>query len=83
MTWSEITSITQQLSTDDDRRRFNALLNSAFCEYPHCERFGELRRQGSAYAHALSNWARYCDEHQEEANAYWDEMWREYYAGVL
>lgn len=67
----------------DDLRRFNTLVNVPFCEAEGCERFGEIRSQGCSYAQQLCNWARFCDEHQADADAYWAEQWREYYADVL
>lgn len=83
MTWAEIVAIVRQLETEADRDCFNKLMTGAFCEAPHCERFGELRRQNTAYASDLSNWNRLCEEHQEEANQFWSEQWSEYYRDVL
>lgn len=82
-TWEGMMQVLAQCKSDGDRRRFNELVNGSFCEAPHCEKFGELRHQHTAYEHLLSNWARLCEGHQAEADQYWQEMWDEYYADVL
>ena len=51
------------------------------CHYPNCFKFAPLNRQNTDYHDEDLNWARLCDEHQEEADAYWDERWKEYWAG--
>ena len=40
------------------------------------------RRQNTAYKDDCRNWDTLCDECQEEANSYWQEMWMEYHTLV-
>lgn len=49
------------------------------CGVPNAER----RRQRTQYVDDTSNWVTLCPSCHEENDAYWDEMWAEYYAGCL
>lgn len=55
-----------------------------FC--PGCRQWRtdiERRRQLTAYTDDASNWSTQCEDCQKEADAYWEERWRDYYSGVL
>jgi DNA-directed RNA polymerase subunit M/transcription elongation factor TFIIS len=43
----------------------------------------KYRLQHTAYADENSNWKYLCPDCQNESNEYWDEQWKEYYAGRL
>lgn len=60
----------------------NRPLRMRYC--PSCGDPGATyNRQMTAYANDASNYAWACDPCQKDLNEYWDEMWRDYYAGVL
>lgn len=40
---------------------------------------GSRRRQNTAFANDEMNWQTLCDDHQEEANEYWADMWSQRY----
>lgn len=43
-----------------------------------CGQPGRPRRQNTAYNDEKMNWAIHCDECQELADEYWQELWDEY-----
>ena len=58
--------------------------------YPaKCDRCGKLepstdrRHMGTQYVDEESNYCFECDECYEKTLEYWDEMFREYYGGLL
>lgn len=53
------------------------------CQYPDCEKRGFWRRQNTAYQDNKSNYCCLCNQHADENDEYWDEMWKEYYYSVL
>ncbi len=48
-----------------------------------CNRFGLTYRQRTKYEDEQSNWRCLCKSCQDENDSYWDDMWKEYYAGVM
>lgn len=48
-----------------------------------CDNPGIRRRQNTAYVDEESNYNVFCESCQVEADAYWDEMWQEYWNGIL
>jgi len=48
-----------------------------------CGKPAHWRRQHTAYADDNSNWVMLCDECHIENEANWDDMWRDYYGGLL
>lgn len=47
-----------------------------------CSKEGTWHRQNTAYANDESNWASYCNDCQEEADAFWQEQWDEYHSMI-
>ena len=41
------------------------------------------RRQNTQYCDDTRNWATLCDECQKSSNAYWADMWADYYANCM
>lgn len=41
------------------------------------------RRQNTNYVEDESNFATLCADCQKEADAYWSDMWADYYAGCM
>ena len=54
-------------------------LTCSYCGGPGASK----NRQRTAYCDDERNWATLCPRCQEEADTHWDEMWDEYYSGVL
>jgi coproporphyrinogen III oxidase len=48
-----------------------------------CFEFAPLNRQNTQYNEDHRNFARLCDEHQEEVDEYWKERWDEYWGGRI
>ena len=48
-----------------------------------CGKQGKWRRQNTRYADDESNWVMLCDECATENDAYWAEMWADYYSMVM
>lgn len=49
-----------------------------------CERTDAIRqRQNTAYVDDESNWVTLCPECMKSNDAYWKDMWAEYYAGCI
>jgi len=61
----------------------DVLSMSEKCIHPHCDKDGERYRQNTAYVNEESNWVVLCPEHIEENEAYWADMWAEYYSGCM
>ena len=53
------------------------------CNFPGCAEVAARRHQITAYDDEESNWNELCLWHQAEADAYWQERWSDYYAGLL
>lgn len=53
------------------------------CEYNCCGKPGIRQRQNTQYIEDERNFGTFCEEHQEEVDAYWDEMWKDYWSGRL
>jgi hypothetical protein len=52
------------------------------CQF--CGKEGAVRRrQGTAYVDDELNWATLCPECQERNDAYWNEMWDEFYRNCM
>jgi hypothetical protein len=53
--------------------------------YKECERCGEENsetyRQHTFYPNEEDNWVTLCESCRKENDAYWEEMWRDYYGG--
>lgn len=65
---------------------------SDFKPLEHCQGFEEDRceninakweRNNTNYEIDRYNWSYLCPEHRKACDAYWDEMWADYYAGQL
>ena len=53
---------------------------------PYCGNFMEhveYRRMNTQYVNAASNYITSCIPCFEESEAYWSDMWSEYYSGLL
>lgn len=48
-----------------------------------CFRKGRRQRQNTSYCDDERNWVIACDPCMETIQEHWNEMWAEYYAGVL
>ncbi len=44
---------------------------------------GRIHRQSTQYEHQLSNYVCLCAPCTKENDAYWEEMWKEYYSGLI
>jgi hypothetical protein len=53
------------------------------CEFGCCQKEGEFRRQNTQYELERSNWGYFCEEHQEEVDAHWEDMWKDYWSSRL
>lgn len=62
---------------------YQVYINDAECLFNGCGKIGEWRAQQTAYENKEANFACLCEEHQQETDEYWNEMWREYYSGLL
>jgi hypothetical protein len=53
-------------------------------ECDRCRRkLATRNRQRTSYVDGESNWATLCPDCQEEADEYWEEMWKEYYSSRM
>ena len=41
------------------------------------------RRQNTRYEDDAQNWVTLCDDCMEANDAYWDDMWADYYSGCM
>jgi hypothetical protein len=56
---------------------------TSYCCFPQCNSKGMWYRQRTMYNNDNANWACYCAQHRIENDDYWDEMWNDYYSGLL
>lgn len=77
---SQLAKLKDTCLTDQDRLEYQALITGTTC---HCGAPGWPIHTNTCYARHLSNWAVMCDECQAESDAYYEDLWREYYAGLL
>jgi len=58
---------------------------SDVCEHPHCNETEDLvfYHQRTRYVEEDRNWVTLCPVHRKENDEYWDDMWAEYYSGLL
>ena len=82
LTKKKVTYINPFVELAIDQITGHAVPGSERCD--RCGRSGATRtRQNTAYDDEKANWETLCPECQEEGDAYWKEMWRDYYASVL
>lgn len=53
------------------------------CQYAGCGKPGICSHQNTQYVNEISNYSTLCEEHQIEVDAYWEEMWKDYWSGRL
>lgn len=55
-------------------------MNSVFLKCRYCGKSPAISyHQRTAYFDEESNWVVFCEEHKEENDEFWDDMWYEYY----
>lgn len=62
---------------------FKPLENCQGFEEPCKDVNAKWERNNTNYLEDKYNWSYLCPEHRETCDAYWDEMWAEYYADQL
>ena len=73
-----------KVSVGQDLHAGTTYLGRSRMECQHCGMDGGInRRQRTAYPDDKMNWAILCDECQEEAHEYWNDMWNEYYQNCM
>jgi hypothetical protein len=54
------------------------------CQHPNCEREDAVRyHQNTKFVDEERNWVTLCPPHIEENEAYWADMWSQYYQGCM
>lgn len=53
------------------------------CDYAGCGAPGICSHQNTQYVNERSNYSTLCEAHQIEVDAYWEEMWKDYWSGRL
>lgn len=54
------------------------------CQVPGCAREDAVRyRQNTKFVDEERNWATLCPPHAEENDAYWSDLWSQYYSDCM